>query len=105
MQRIALIASLLLVSCAVDRKHESAPERTVVADSCAEPQAPSFDFDVIPLQFASAADLAQILGRMRLSDPATNVLADTRTNSLIVHGPDEGRRAAAELIAKLDVRK
>jgi hypothetical protein len=105
MQRIALIASLLLASCAAYRRQEPAPAPAVVAVACAEPQAAGFGFDVIPLQFASAADLAQILGRMRLSDPGTTVLADTRTNSLIVQGPDEGRHAAADLIAKLDVRK
>lgn len=104
MQRIALIASLLLVSCTAYRRQAPAPQPTVEACAPAR-EAADFGVDVIPLQFASAADIAQIVGHVRLSDPGTNVLADVRTNSVIVNGPESGRRAAAELIAKLDIKK
>ena len=63
--------------------------------------------DVIPLQHANAAEVARILGQ--LSDTkgadaadAPHVLADERTNSILLSGGKSGRLRLRALIAHLD---
>lgn len=70
---------------------------------------PTSDFDVIPVRYAIASDLAAMVNR--LTEPApgapaserTSVLADSRTNSLIIRASSAARaNLAKSLIAKLD---
>ncbi len=71
----------------------------------------SGDVDIIPIRYAIAGDLAQIV--TRLLDPGStagapdggkvSVLADSRTNSLVVRAPSLARtNLAKSLIARLD---
>ncbi|MEB0134203.1 type II secretion system secretin GspD [Actimicrobium sp. CCC2.4] len=71
----------------------------------------SGDVDIVPIRYAIASDLAQIVSR--LLDAGTtpgvadggkvSVLADSRTNSLIIRAPSQGRaNLAKSLIARLD---
>ncbi|MBI5432461.1 MAG: hypothetical protein HZA52_06505 [Planctomycetes bacterium] len=94
---LALVLAAPLAACRVSA-------RAVPVEPCeAQHTEHAFGFDVVPLQFASADELAGILGRTTLSAPPTRVIADHRTNSLIIQGPDEGRAAARVLIEKLDI--
>ena len=84
------------------------------------------EFEVIPVEFAAAEDLADILeklleasrrqqqqtraqdaqgatGRLQSSGGETKILTDPRTNSLLVMALPEDMKAIKELIARLDV--
>lgn len=88
-------ACLALAACTAQPRTEPAPDPH--AEAAVQP------FEVIAMRFASALEIAEILERTVLSSPATRVIADTRTNSIVIQGPDQGRAAARELIEKLDV--
>ena len=70
------------------------------------------DLDVIPIRYAVASDIAVMTEKLMDSGPAAQgasdsgriiVLADSRTNSVIVRAPSSGRANLAKaLIAKLD---
>jgi general secretion pathway protein D len=66
------------------------------------------DLDVIPVQYAIASDIAQMVNRLTESTAGSDggrisVLADPRTNSVIVRAPSQARaNFAKSLIAKLD---
>lgn len=67
------------------------------------------DIEVIPLQHASAGDLANMLRTLvqntqaaQGGTPTPQLLADTRTNSLLLSGPPAGRLRMRALIAHLD---
>ncbi len=67
------------------------------------------DMDVIPVRHAIASDIATMVNRLLEPAPGTGVgdrvslLADSRTNSLIVRAPSAARaNLAKSLIAKLD---
>ncbi|MCC5867573.1 MAG: type II secretion system secretin GspD [Gammaproteobacteria bacterium] len=67
------------------------------------------DIEVIPLQHASAGDLANMLRTLVQNTqaaaggtPMPQLLADTRTNSLLLSGPSSGRLRMRALIAHLD---
>lgn len=72
----------------------------------------SADLDVVPVQHAVASDIASMVNRLLESAPANAqggdtgrimVLADSRTNSIIVRAPSPARaNLAKSLIAKLD---
>lgn len=74
--------------------------------------APAFgDLDVVPIRYAIAADIAVMVNRLLESGAAVgggdagrvNLLADARTNSVIVRAPSSARgNLAKSLIAKLD---
>ena len=58
-------------------------------------------FDLIPLQFAPADELAHTLGQLW---PNARVLADARTNSLLVRCANEAELVQVrECVARLDV--
>jgi hypothetical protein len=65
-------------------------------------------YEVIALQHAAAADLAEALSALVASASSSaeaarvSVLADTRTNSLLVSAPEETLAQLRELIARLD---
>ncbi len=78
-------------------------------------QPASTDIDVVPLQYAVATDLAPLVQRLADSGPVgvvpgaptaaggTTVIADPRSNALIVRAPNAARLAMVrETIAKLD---
>ena len=67
------------------------------------------DMDIVPIKYAIASDIATMINR--LLDPAggtadagrVNLMADPRTNSVIIKAPSEARaNLAKSLIAKLD---
>jgi general secretion pathway protein D len=66
------------------------------------------DLDVIPVRYAIASDIATLVSR--LLEPSAggdsgrvSVVADPRTNSVVVRGPSSGRvQMAKTLVAKLD---
>jgi general secretion pathway protein D len=68
----------------------------------------SADLDVIPVRYAIASDLASMVGKLLESSPGgdagkVSVLADPRTNSLVLRAPSVARaNLAKSLIAKLD---
>lgn len=67
---------------------------------------------IVPLQYASASDLADVLSDLSRENgkdakPATlqtRIVADKRTNSLIVSGSDRARARVLKLIARLDTQ-
>ena len=72
----------------------------------------SSDVDIVPVRYAIATDLAQIVNRLLeqgaapgAADPGKiSVLADARTNSLIIRAPSQARaNLAKSLIARLDL--
>jgi general secretion pathway protein D len=71
----------------------------------------SSDLDIVPVRYAIATDLAQIVNRLLEQAGAPGVadsgkitvMADSRTNSLIVRAPSQARaNLAKSLIARLD---
>lgn len=112
--RNVLLAGLFFLSaaCASDRSHEQA------TTSAPPPSVESSEFQVVPLKFASAPEVADELrellsqadraqrARTKSPLPSITVIADARTNSLLVGVPPERRGElprVLELLAKLDV--
>jgi general secretion pathway protein D len=66
------------------------------------------DMDVLPVRYAIASDLAAIVNKLMEPGPGdtsgrVSVLADSRTNSLVVRAPSAARaNLARSLVAKLD---
>jgi type II secretory pathway component GspD/PulD (secretin) len=68
------------------------------------------DFQMVPLKFALAEDTAKVIndflgresGAPRRPELAIRVVADPRTNSLLVQAPSEDLPRVLELVAKLD---
>jgi type II secretory pathway component GspD/PulD (secretin) len=117
MKVLLLAAGLVLTACAADRSTPGrapgsapgasgapgAPETANAPD--AAPSNEAFSVEIVPLQFASADELAELLGRIDLSKPRTRVVPEHRTNSLLLQGPRDGIDRARELIRALDVAK
>jgi len=102
MQRIGLLSFLVLAcGCAHTPKAEPAPQ---AAPAPAPAQAPVIQ--VVQLKYAAAEDLGNVI--TQALGPAhkkvLRIVADPRTNSLILSGESEADLATAlELIARLDV--
>ena len=95
MKKLLPLALLVLASCSSSCSSSSARESAAKDD---EPVAMS----VIPLQFAAAADVARALDRVT---PSTRVIADGRTNSVLVTCASAAEMEQVEaVVAKLDVR-
>jgi general secretion pathway protein D len=68
----------------------------------------SSDIDIIPIRYAIAADIAQMLARLTENSASPDggrisALADSRTNSIVLRAPSVARaNFAKSLIAKLD---
>lgn len=93
--RASLFTVLLLASCA------SSP-----AAPAAEPAPPSAAVQVVPLRYAAAHELANVLSQLLMEPGITGrVVADARTNSVVVEAPAEDLPRILELIAQLDVEK
>ena len=70
-------------------------------------QAGEEDIEVIALQHASAGDLANMLGSLARNGgeggaPSAQIVADSRTNSILLSGPNQARLRMRALIAHLD---
>jgi general secretion pathway protein D len=70
---------------------------------------PSGDMDVVPVRHAIASDIASMVNRLMAPGPGAgaadrvSVLADSRTNSVIIRAPSDARANLAKaLVAKLD---
>lgn len=75
-------------------------------------QAKDADIELVPLEHASATELERILGALqsqaqganqRAGSPAAQVIADERTNSLILSGEKAARQNLKRVINRLDV--
>lgn len=76
-------------------------------------QAKDADIELVPLQYASATELERILGALQSSQaqggnpragaPSAQVIADERTNSLILSGEKAARQNLKRVIGRLDV--
>lgn len=97
----AFVVLLCLFSAACVVRARSAPASE--ADEIVEVAAAGEDAEVLVLRFAAADELAETLNALELSHPPTRVLADARTNALIVQGPQVGRTRVRELVTQLDV--
>lgn len=64
----------------------------------------SASVEVVALKYAVANDVARLLGELPALSPKTRVLADPRTNSLVVQADAADMPRIRELIAKLDVQ-
>jgi hypothetical protein len=101
MKTLVLLACLLGSCVSQPKERESAP---VHAD------APSvLEFQMVPLEFASAGELAPTLNQfvradVRMRASGTQVLVDPRTNSLLVQAPQAEMPRLLDVIRKLDVR-
>jgi len=89
-----------------DGAAESAEQETEVAE-----QAPAEEmvFEIVRLEYASAPELSVTLQRLVHNanggaGARTAVLADERTNSLLISGPVDHIHALKELVAELDVQ-
>lgn len=98
-----LLLSLVLVSCSSQPRPR---EEVVSAHASAEG---ALEFQRVPLQFASAEELAGLL--RELARPETGprpdglkVLADPRTNALLLQAPKSEMARLLEIVGKLDVR-
>jgi type II secretory pathway component GspD/PulD (secretin) len=98
-----LLLALVLVSCTSQgRGREEVPTATAST-------AGALQFQMVPLQFASAEELAGTLRELVRSEagPRTDgvkVLSDARTNSLLLQAPEDEMSRLLEIVAKLDVR-
>ena len=97
--RAALLAALLppaLAACTSTSSSGPAPTTAPIAQ-----QAPS-QFEIIPLRFASAHELAKLLHDV-IENRAVRIEADGRTNSLVLAGANVDIERVKALIARLDI--
>jgi type II secretory pathway component GspD/PulD (secretin) len=84
----------LLVGCA-------SPEEDAESTPLPQPPAQEQQMQVVPLQHAAAAELAAVLGPLLRR---ARVMADQRTNSLVIAAESEAALAEVlQLVADLDV--
>ena len=72
----------------------------VATSARAEPE----EFVVLPMQFASANEVAGQLGSLLRDRPTLRVIADSRTNSVLLTGSADELADAREIVAALDQR-
>ena len=58
--------------------------------------------DIIALEYTSAAEVFELLQERLLGESSPRILADQRTNSLIVRGTPEEVRRVREWVANID---
>lgn len=102
MKSLVLLACVLASCVSEPRSRESAAPVDATAGSVLE-------FQMVPLEYASAQELAPNLNQLVRADARTRasgaqVLVDARTNSLLVQAPREEMPRLLEVIRRLDVR-
>ncbi|HUR28855.1 MAG TPA: secretin N-terminal domain-containing protein [Planctomycetota bacterium] len=102
--KLISIAALSLLSscCALHRAH---PESTT-ASSAASATKEEVAYKVIPLRFAAASEMASVLRNSVLKQNgrrAPQIIADDRTNSVVVSCAPDQLSSVEKLIAELDV--
>jgi type II secretory pathway component GspD/PulD (secretin) len=102
--RFSPVLFALLAACASDSK--SRPPAGAAAPATA---VPSNTMEVVPLKYAPAEELAATLNKLLgpsaaglPAQPAARVVADPRTNSVIVQASAEDMPRVLELIHRLD---
>jgi len=95
-------SALIAAACCASGCESAAPRNDIASAAEAGPSARADEFEVVALRYANASELASVL-RGSLSSPTMRVLADARTNSLVLAGPPSELGAARLLIAKLDI--
>ena len=101
LQRIVAMSFLVLASGCASSK-ESEPQTEAAPAPVAAPQV----MQVVPLKFAAADELGKVIVQALGSShrKGFRVVADARTNSLVLTAENEADLASAlDLIAKLDV--
>ena len=88
---IAVCLALSLSACASPKARSDAP-------------AESDEFVVLPMQFASANEVAGQLTSLLRDRPTLRVIPDSRTNSVLLTGSTDEIAAAREIVAALDRR-
>jgi type II secretory pathway component GspD/PulD (secretin) len=103
MTKWILVLACVLSSCRSQPSMHSAPPPDAPAGIVAAPA-----FEMVPLSHASADEVASLLRPLAEADPAAagrvKVLADARTNSVLVQAPKEAMPRLLAIVAKLDVR-
>jgi type II secretory pathway component GspD/PulD (secretin) len=102
--------TLGLTSCDSLLRSPRPPELTDHSTPDIAGQSARTDFQMVPLKFASAEETAKVLNdffvRKSAADhqgePSIHIVADPRTNSLLVQAPAEQLPQVLELVAKLD---
>ena len=97
-----LLLALLQCSCATTSKDTTSPAPTVATPA-------STAFEVIPLQFAAAQDVARQLKELGFENAGrdkspSRIVADTRTNSMLVQAEAGDLRRIRDAIARIDVQ-
>ena len=102
MQRIGLLSFLVLASGCASSPASEPPPQAAPAQVPAPPQV----MQVVQLKFASAEELSKVIVQALGSShrKGFRVVADVRTNSLVLTAENEADLASAlDLIAKLDI--
>lgn len=94
----ALLSSCLLVLGALTAAGADEPPRTAAAQPTARAE-----YQVYALRFKQAAEVEPIVSEMIGGiSPGIHVVCDSRTNQLLVRGPQTVQQVVADLVAKLD---
>jgi type II secretory pathway component GspD/PulD (secretin) len=104
MKLISTAALLLLSSCCAFRSN--CPEKAAAPAKQAATKDDDVAYKVIPLRFASADEMAAVLRNSVTKQGGRRpplIIADERTNSLVVSGAPEQLPLVEKLIAQLDV--
>ena len=102
LQRIAVLSFLVLASGCASSPESEAPVEGALTPVPAPPQV----MQVVPLKFAEASELSKVIVQALGSSHRRGfrVVADPRTNSIILTAENEADLASAlDLISKLDV--
>ena len=61
------------------------------------------EYQVYPLKHTTAAEVEKVLGEMLAnSGPAVHLVADAKTNQILLKGPEKAQQIARELLASID---
>lgn len=95
---LAIVMASSSMSACVCSESAHAPASAKAASAGEAPAS----FEVVPLRYAEATELAGLVGNV-VDRGKVRVLADPRTNSLLLAGSSADLAAVKELVAKLDV--
>lgn len=95
-----LTFALTLLALGLPTPHQDPDPAPDLAPDPAPDPAPEQAFEIVALKNAVATEAAPILAAG--ADPGVKVLADARTNSLLVHADPRGMAEIKDLIARID---